>query len=172
LSTSYPRLSRPDSLLVFSYVWAAQTLCQLAVFRSWLREGHITAWVLLLIAALVLLFPGRPRLFVAMLLASVVHYVSVWPFVSNHVLVDTILALTMLSAIFALAGRRLLSAEPMGRAEREAIFNGFAPVCCAIFIFIYYAIIVSKLNAEFFDIDISCMSMMYGNFVRSRPGFW
>lgn len=91
MSTSYPRLSRPDSLLVFSYVWAAQTLCQLAVFRSWLREGHITAWVLLLIAALVLLFPGRPRLFVAMLLASVVHYVSVWPFVSNHVLVDTIL---------------------------------------------------------------------------------
>ena len=112
MSAAYRNLPRPDSLTVFSYVWAAQTLCQLAVFRSWLREGHVTAWVLLLIAVLVLLFPGRLRLFLVMLLASVVHYVSVWPFVSNHVLVDTILTLTMLT------GHRLLDtrAYRQGRA--------------------------------------------------------
>ena len=171
MSAAYRRLSPPDSLTVFSYVWAAQTLCQLAVFRSWLREGQVTAWVLLLIAVLVLLFPGRLRLFLVMLLASVVHYVSVWPFVSNHVLVDTILTLTMLAGAIALTGHRLLTREPVTKAEREAIFNGFAPVCCAIFIFIYYSIIISKLNSDSFDIDISCMSMMYGNFVSNRPVF-
>jgi hypothetical protein len=171
VSAAYRRLSPPDSLTVFSYVWAAQTLCQLTVFRSWLREGQVTAWVLLLIAVLVLLFPGRLRLFLVMLLASVVHYVSVWPFVSNHVLVDTILTLTMLAGAIALTGHRLLTREPVTKAEREAIFNGFAPVCCAIFIFIYYSIIISKLNSDSFDIDISCISMMYGNFVSNRPVF-
>ena len=96
MSATYRRLPPPESLTVFSYVWAAQTLCQLAIFRSSLREGQITAWVLLLIAVLVLLFPGRLRLLMVMRVASVGHYVSVWLFVRYHVLVDTILSLTML----------------------------------------------------------------------------
>ena len=64
---------------------------------------------------------------------------------------------------------RSFTLAPLSDEERSEIFARFAPVLGAIFVFMYYAIIVSKFNEAFFDFEISCMAVMYSTFVVNNP---
>lgn len=161
----------PDALTAFSYVWAAQTLVQLVFFNGWASRGDPLGWIYLILTLGVFLFPGRIRLFAAMLVAGVVYYISIWPFVVNHVMADTIIVFALLGAAAMVLGLRLFSPAPLDRSDAEAWFMKFAPVAGAIFTFMYYSITLSKLNHGFFDLDISCMSTMHQDFLVQRPSF-
>ena len=158
-----------DSLTIFSWVWAAQSLIQLAFFRDYTANSPVVAWTFFALAVAVVLFPGRMWLFIAMLVASIATYIASWPFVSNHIFLDTFMAATMLGglALVWLTARREGAGFDRGLADRW--FSKFAPVCGAIFAFMYFAIIISKLNEGFFDLEISCLSGMIEEAQASRP---
>ena len=152
--------ARPDSLTIFSHVWAAQSLVQLVFFNHWASEGLVLGYIFAALAIAVFVFPGRLFLFVPMVIASVTYFVSQWPFVVNHVFIDTFMSLTMLAAFAMIAFRYMNSRAQFSRQTAETWFVKFAPVCGAIFAFMYLSIIISKLNEGFFDLDISCLSGM------------
>ena len=154
------RSAVPDSLTIFSYAWAAQSLVQLVFFKDWASQGNILGYIFAALAIAVFVFPGRLFLFVPMVIASVTYFVSQWPFVVNHVFIDTFMSLTMLAAFAMIAFRYMNSRAQFSRQTAETWFVKFAPVCGAIFAFMYLSIIISKLNEGFFDLDISCLSGM------------
>lgn len=159
----------PSSLTIFSYAWAMQCLIQLVYFRTWYETGQVLGWIFLAFSLAVFLFPGRIRLFTAMVASGLVYYISIWPFVVNHHLGDHIIAITMLAAAVFTLGRKLLSAKPLTDDDAEKWFSKFAPVAGAVFAFVYFSIIVSKLNLSFFDMDISCLSGMIEEAESDRP---
>ncbi len=163
------RSAVPDSLTIFSYAWAAQSLVQLVFFKDWASQGNILGYIFAALAIAVFVFPGRLFLFVPMVIASVTYFVSQWPFVVNHVFVDTFVSLTMLVAFGLMALRYMTSPSQFSRQTAEAWFVKFAPVCGAIFAFMYFSIIISKLNAGFFDLDVSCLSGMIEEAQANRP---
>jgi hypothetical protein len=158
-----------DSLTVFSHAWAAQTLVQLVFYRHWFSEGILAGYICAALAISVFMFPGRIWLFAAMLASSIIYFVSQWPFVVNHVFIDTFLSATMLAALVLTALIFKRSNSHFERYMADEWFQKFAPVCGAIFAFIYFSIIISKLNYGFFDLDISCLSGMIEEAHSKRP---
>jgi hypothetical protein len=159
----------PDGVTVFTFAWASQSLAHLAYFDHWISSVNPLAWILLVLGLAVFLFPGRLRIFMAMLIADMTYFISEWPFVSNHILVSTFIGLTVLGAAVSVCRTRCFTIAPVTEEERNEIFSRFAPVLGAIFVFMYYAIIVSKFNEAFFDFEISCMTMMYSTFAVNNP---
>lgn len=159
----------PDSLTIFSYAWALQALVQLVFYRVWFEEGLVLGWIYVLLTLAVFVFPGKLRLFGAMLVAGIAYYFSIWPFVVNHVLLDPIISITMLAALGITFGRQIISNQSFSREDAEAWFSKFAPVLGAMFAFVYFSIIISKLNWAFFDLDISCLSGMIEEAEANRP---
>ena len=160
---------RIDSLTIFSWVWAAQSLVQMVFFRSWLEDSPVQGWIFCALATAVLLAPGRMWLFALMLVASIVAYVAQWPFVANHVYLDSFMAVTMLGGLAIVAVRSSRDNKTFDRTFADEWVSRFAPVCGAIFAFMYFAIIVSKLNEGFFDLEISCLSGMIEEAQAYRP---
>ncbi|MFN3213554.1 MAG: hypothetical protein ACE37M_10640 [Henriciella sp.] len=161
--------TRLTSLTIFSYAWAMQSLIQLVYFRAWFETGQPLGWIFLFFSLAVFLFPGRIRLFAGMVASGLVYYISIWPFVVNHHLGDHVIAITMLAAAVIVLGKKLLSTDPLTDEDSEDWFDKFAPVAGAIFAFVYFSIIVSKLNGAFFDLEISCLSGMIEEAEADRP---
>ena len=138
-------------------------------FRDWVSQGNILGYIFTGLAIAVFCFPGRLFLFAPMVIASVTYFVSQWPFVVNHVFVDTFVSLTMLVAFAMIAWHYMTSQAHFSRQTAEAWFLKFAPVAGAIFAFMYFSIIISKLNEGFFDLDISCLSGMIEEAQANRP---
>ena len=158
-----------DSLTIFSWVWAAQSLIQLAFFRDYTDNAPILGWTFFALASAVMMFPGRIWLFIAMLVASVATYFAQWPFVSNHIYLDTFMAVTMLGGLGLVLSQSRDRDAGFDRSVADRWVSKFAPVCGAIFAFMYLAIIVSKLNEGFFDLDVSCLSGMIEEAQANRP---
>lgn len=153
-------LSKIDALWLFSHAWAGQSLVQLVFYKHWFSESIVSGYVFAALAIAVFLFPGRIWLFAAMIASSIFYFVSQWPFVVNHVFIDTFVSATMLGALGLTVGVFALARRPFDRQLADDWFQKFAPVCGAIFAFMYFSIIVSKLNWGFFDLDISCLTGM------------
>lgn len=154
---------------IFSYVWAGQSLVQLAFFRQWLEQGLVLGWVFFLLSTAVFVFPGRTRLFIAMLASGLLYYFSLWPFVSNHIIADSIVSFAIVISFFIAFRNRLTLTSPIDRSAIDQWLQKFGPVVGATFIFIYVSIIISKLNDSFFDLEISCLTGMIQDAEASRP---
>ncbi|MGK7755129.1 MULTISPECIES: hypothetical protein [unclassified Roseovarius] len=163
---SLPKL---NGLTIFSHAWAAQSLVQLVFYIVWFEEGLILGYIFAALAILVFMFPGRVWLFGAMIVASIAYFVSQWPYVVNHILTDTFLSVTMLAALIWMVVYFRRRHVPFDQDLANAWFDKFAPVCGAAFAFIYFSIIVSKLNTGFFNLDISCLKGMIEEVHDRRP---
>lgn len=162
-------ISKIDSLTIFSHAWAAQSMVQLVFYYHWAVDGLILGYIFAALAIAVFMFPGRIWLFAAMIVSSIAYFVSEWPFVVNHIFIDTFLSVCMLAALGLTAFHFWRSKEPFDRQIADAWFQKFAPVCGAIFAFLYFSIIISKLNAGFFDLSISCLYGMIEEAHAERP---
>ena len=158
-----------DSLTIFSYAWAAQSLVQLVFFRTWLETGSVLGYMFAALAIATFILPGRLWLFVPMVVSSILYFLSQWPFVVNHVFIDTFISVTMLAGLAIVALQHRRSGEAFSREVAEKWFLKFAPVAGAIFAFMYLSIIISKLNVGFFDLDISCLTGMIEEAQANRP---
>lgn len=83
--------------------------------------------MLTILAVGTLLRPSSLPLFSGMLLSSIVYNVAKWPFVVNHILLETIINATILGAIIAtLLGRREF--RHFDDKFRMEVFQRFSPV--------------------------------------------
>lgn len=156
-------------LTIFSFVWASQQTFQLAYFEEWFLNGNILGYVFLGLTLSVLLFPGSTLLFFAMLLGSIIYFVSEWPFVVNHIFIDTFLSTTIVLAVLLVLGGSLFTSKANDVEPRREIFDRFAPIATVMVILVYYVILVSKLNRGFFDPEVGCMFTMYANWQNEKP---
>ena len=86
----------PDRLTVFTFLWACQAMVHQEFYSGWIDEGNVLGWLLTIAALAVLLKPRSLILFSAMLTTSVVYNFLKWPFVVNHILMETVINLTVL----------------------------------------------------------------------------
>lgn len=161
-----------DRLSIFTFLWACQALVHQEFYSKWLGEGNVFGWILTVAALATLNNPRSLFLFVMMLAASIAYNVVKWPFVVNHILVETLINFTILAAIIwtLFASRKVASKKSTaGQHSRDQIYDRFAPVLKAMMVIMYYFAFIAKLNVDFFDVDLSCVSFMYGDLVRRIP---
>lgn len=156
-------------LTVFSFLWACQALVHQEFYSGWLHQNDPRGWTLTVFAVAVLLFPRSLWLFAGMLISSVVYNVVKWPFVVNHILLESVVNFTILLAMsVGLVGRRS-GVRITSVQGREELFDRFAPVVRLMLIVMYYYAFVAKLNWDFFDPEISAVSAMYADLARRLP---
>ena len=156
-------------LTIFAFVWASQQTFQLTYFDEWFENGNLLGYVFMGLTLSVMLFPGNTWLFVAMLIGSIIYFVNEWPFVVNHIFIDTFLSATIVIAAVVVLGGALFTSKANEVEPRSEIHDRFSPIATALVILIYYVILVSKLNSGFFDPEVGCMFTMYANWQHERP---
>ena len=157
---------------IFVFLWACQALVHQHVYRGWLVHGESMGWVVTLAALGLLMNPRSMLLFATLLASSIVHNVSRWPFVVNHILVEAIISATMLLALATVAfphWRARGKLEPLGPGARQRVYVSFAPVVRVSLICVYFFAFVAKLNWDFLDVEVSCTSVMYEDLLRVAP---
>ncbi|MGB0760055.1 MAG: hypothetical protein ACPGPS_10965 [Rubripirellula sp.] len=88
-----------DRLFIFTFLWACQALVHQEFYSKWLGEGNVLGWILTAAALAALNSPRSLLLLVVMLASSIAYNVVKWPFVVNHILVETVINFIILAAI-------------------------------------------------------------------------
>lgn len=156
-------------LTIFVFFWPAQSMQQLAYWGAWVYEPNYVGWIYFSLALLSFLFPTSLRLFVAVLIFGIIHYVHKMPYVVNHTLLDVLFNVVILASIAYSAREQLFSSVTVSPEARERIFDMFAPVLGATVVISYYSILLSKLNYGFFDLTTSCISGLYVQLESNIP---
>ncbi len=89
----------PSRLTIFAFLWACQALVHQEFYSRWLDENNPFGWVLTALAVATMLRPSSLWLLAGMLTSSIVYNVLKWPFVVNHILLESIINATILAAI-------------------------------------------------------------------------
>jgi hypothetical protein len=138
-------------------------------YAGWLAQNDWAGWLVAGLATAVLLQPRSLPLFAAMLASSIVYNVRKWPFVVNHVFVESLIDATILAAIGAWWWEARRASESTAAADRDALFERFAPVLRAMLVLMYAFAFVAKLNRDFLNPHLSCVTYMFDNLVRRFP---
>ncbi|MXP41366.1 hypothetical protein GRI75_06890 [Altererythrobacter soli] len=154
-----------DGLTVFAFLWAGQTIVQITFFAEFGTVLDPIGLVALAFAVLTLLYPGNLQLFLATIVAATAHYVNQWPFVSNHVVLDSFLSVAILGAAVMAFGRDVFRPSSADRAPRAEMMRILSPPVLAMFMLMYFWIVLSKMNHDFADGSVSCMHAMYNSFL-------
>jgi hypothetical protein len=155
----------PHPLTVFVFLWACQALVHQEFYQIWIRPPMISGWILTLAAVCVLLRPRAMLWFAVMLAASITYNVSKWPFVVNHILVESLVDFTILAALGWTLFRRGVPPGPLLELDprtADEVYARFAPVLRGMVIVMYAFAFVAKLNSDFLDANVSCTAVMYG----------
>jgi hypothetical protein len=156
----YENTESVNRLTVFTFLWACQAMVHQNFFAQWLYDGNPLGWILTATIAATVLFPGSLLLFSLFLSSSIVYNIGNWPFVANHILLESLINLTILIAIaWTVTDSR--KENLAARELQEKIFDRFAPVVGVMVILMYGFILISKLNWDFLDIDTSCVNGFY-----------
>lgn len=163
------RASSPtiSGLTVFAFIWACQALVHQEFYSGWVDGKDWAGWLVTILGVVVLLRPSSLSLFAALLLSSVVYNVRKWPFVVNHILVESVINSVVLGAIIwsVWEGRGRRDAIG-GAAVRARAVDRFAPVARLMLLVMYYFAVVAKLNFDFIDPEYSCVTAMYDDLLR------
>jgi hypothetical protein len=162
---------KPHRLTIFTFFWACQAAVHMEFFhdRQWLTDDNPMGWILAGLIVLTMMFPASIALFSLMIFSSVVFNIGLWPYVVNHIVLESIINMTMLIVIaytLYLARTRSMS----GSEIRDEIFDKLAPVLFLFVITMYWFIVLSKTNWDFFNYQLSCISDFYID-VTDRMGF-
>jgi hypothetical protein len=153
-------------LSIFAVLWACQAPIHHEFYLGWLAANDPSGWLVLFAALALLVRPGSTAALAALALTSVVYNVRKWPFVVNHILVESLIDVTILVALLA----TLLSARNLSTpAARARAYATLAPVVRAMVVVMYAFAFLSKLNPEFFDPEVSCGAVMYDDLMRRLP---
>lgn len=158
----------PDRLTIFSFMWACQAIVHQDYYSNWMHAFDPRGWMLTILAIGVMLRPSSLAMFSGMLTCSIVYNVFKWPFVVNHILVESVVNLVILAAIGSTLIRNRGS-QTSSAETRKQIFQRFVPVLTWMVVLIYAFAFVAKLNTDFFNVDVSCVVAMYGDVLRRFP---
>ncbi len=157
-----PSNQRINRLTVFTFLWASQALVHQDFYNAWIENNNVWGWILTIFAVASISFPRSQAFFSLMLLSSLIYNVGKWPFVVNHILVESVLNATILTAL-------LISFLDSNAAWRDRSVDRFVPVLKASLIVMYYFAILAKLNYGFFDAEQSCVVVMFDDLIRRLP---
>lgn len=153
---STSRLSA-SAFTLFSVLWAAATLFHMASYDQW---GH--SRYLALAAGWVLLRPGSLLAVAVLGVLEIDKAIALSPFVPNHWLFTTFVNITILLAMLLVLMRR-------GRLDSASLFESFAPAVRVAVLLLYAFVVFHKLNADFFDPELSCGTMFYAAHLERLP---
>jgi len=156
-------------LTLFAFLWACQALVHHEFYSRWLAAGDPAGWLVLGFGLLLLVRPSSLPLLVGLLVSSIAYNVRKWPFVVNHILLESLVNATVLAA---LAGAWLVDRRAGAGADlafRERAYDRVAPVLRAIVVAMYGFAFLAKLNHGFLDPSVSCVADMYGDVLRRIP---
>lgn len=157
-----PPNQRINRLTVFTFLWASQALIHQDFYNAWIENNNVWGWILTLFAVASISFPRSQAFFSLMLLSSLIYNVGKWPFVVNHILVESVLNAIILTAL-------LISFFDSKTARKDRSVDRFVPVLKASLIVMYYFAILAKLNYGFFDAEHSCVVAMFDDLIRRLP---
>ena len=160
--------SSPSRLTIFAFIWSCQALVHQDFYSAWMKENDPRGWMVTILAIGTLLRPSSIPMFAGLLLSSVVYNVAKWPFVVNHILVESIINATVLGAIGLTLLRRRKSLS-MDDGFREEVFQRFSPVLCGVLVLLYWFAVIAKMNTDFINADVSCVVAMYDDMLRRFP---
>lgn len=156
----------PDRLTVFALIWASQILIHQTFFPTWLEQEKVFGLLVTLFAVATVLYPRSLLMFSALLACNLVYNFGNWPGVANHIFLEFFVELMILLAIVFAVYRDRQNIGQMSDQRRNEVFDRIAPVLAAILIAVYYIIFLSKLNWDFINLDLSCVSGMYMDVVE------
>jgi hypothetical protein len=133
----------------FSVLWAIAALFHVASVNEWR-----TSWPPILGAAWVLVQPGRALPLAALAAGQIWITVVQAPFIANHVLLTALINGAVLLGIGVVYRRH-------GSATPAAVYEMWAPAARVALVAMYVFAVFHKLNADFFDPDVSCGATFY-----------
>jgi hypothetical protein len=161
-------LIRCDRLALFSHVWALATLCDGV---RWIIDGVAWGWPLTVAAGIAVLHPRRAAPFVVMMLlgTAFAFFAEKPKWTPNHTFFMALANLVILAALWREA-QGLRGAASERAAARERALERIAPSLVWMLVAFYAFAVLHKLNADFFDAEVSCAADMYGR-IAGRYGF-
>lgn len=157
-----------DRLTVFSFLWACQALVHQEFYNGWVDNQNISGWLVTVVALVLLFRPSSVFWLAALAVTSILYNVGKWPFVVNHILLESLINFVVLCALATLWPSQGQSAGSMLQ-RRDEMFDRFAPVLRVGLVIMYYFAVIAKLNTGFFDPQQSCVVTMFGDLVRRVP---
>ena len=158
--TPSSRRGLQEAFILFSYFWGAATLFHIASYDLW------RAWRLEVIVALCVLI--QPGSLLALATLATVQIYETFPTelnTSNHALFAAFVNLALLASIALLAlKKRHLT------IDRRDLFKVLAPAVRLAVLLLYFFAVFHKLNADWFDPEVSCGRVFYAA-QRSRLPF-
>ncbi len=154
--------SEQKTYSAFCVLWGLATLFHLVAKDPW-PAPLLSA--LLAAAALYLLHrPAAPHRLVLLAILQLCESWTTAPFISNHWLFTGLVNLTLLQAYARLAWAGGAFAVAPG-----ALYRTFAPIVRLELIILYFFAVFHKLNADFFDPQISCAVHFYAAQLQPLP---
>ncbi len=151
---------KPNYLTIFAFIWGCQALVHQEVFYfKWLPDINLLGLLLTAAIISVILFPQSLMLFCLMLVTSISFNINLWPYVVNHILLESLIDITILFAVI-LTYFYHRSNQNINEFKNE-VFKKIAPVLLFFVIVMYWFIVNSKTNIDFFSFDRSCISDFY-----------
>jgi hypothetical protein len=145
-----PSRSPEAAFALFSALWAAASLFHLASYNQW-GQAH---W-LALAAGWVLLQPGSVPALAALASLQIANAISFSPYIPNHWAFTTAVNVAMLATMAIAVGRR--------RRARAELADALVPAVRLSLILLYAFAVFHKLNADFFDPQVSCGTELYAS---------
>ncbi len=149
-----------DRLFVFSAFWAVADVLHLLVFsKAALALPDMAGalwWVHLATALWLILRPSSVRRLAALLVAQVVGAGSHFPVLANHMVFLMVVNATVLVSLASSWWGHRGHAQGGASLNREALYDGFAPVVRLELVLLYLLATLHKLNWGFLDPAVSC----------------
>lgn len=177
ISTKTPRFSAQpvafDKLYLFSFAWSTARILHALSFPERVNAQHPFELAAALAAAGVILFPNVVWIFFLMLCFSVSNTLGWMPYEPNHLTLELI---TNVGILLALTGALVRNYRPGGPRlaldsplARGLLLDSFAPFVRINLLVLYFFAVVHKLNWDFFNVGISCSSVLMQGFAQRFP---
>ncbi|MEL6150302.1 MAG: hypothetical protein AAFR56_11820 [Chloroflexota bacterium] len=156
-----------DRLTLFSFMWGFAALVHMEVFFDWLIGPNYAGYALFASIIVLLLRPTSITALMVMITLNILYSITRMPYKVNHILFEDMVNLTIIAAFIRtwyVARRRARAGKPI-EDFRELFFSTFAPVVRVELVLLYGFATIAKLNADFFDLAISCAAIMTNDII-------
>jgi hypothetical protein len=160
-AVSDDRLRSGWALTLFAVLWAAASLFHVASFDQW-----ADAPLVILAACWVLLAPESTLALLALAAAHVGETVAQSPFIPNHQLFAALVNITVIAGAVVLAPR-----ARRFTIDRGDLYAAVAPAIRLAVLVLYFFAFFHKLNADWFDPEVSCGAVLYATVSERLPIF-
>ena len=165
---------KPDRLSLFSFLWAAATICHSLVSFRQVYSSPVP-WILTTVFAMLLcLRPGSVLLLTCMLFCSVWKNLGRMPNLSDHVFFEAFVNVgifLVLAFAWIPVFRKPSYTNRISNTDRERLYDSFAPMARISLLTLYFFVVLHKLNWDFLNPQTSCGPFLVNRIVSIGLSF-